>query len=287
QLVKMYGGNWLAGAMIRDGRVYPGWRQIGAATGRSACAHPNMMQVPREKAYRNCVRAEPGRTLVKCDYATLQMRIACDIARDVAMFQAFHAEAQGGPDIHTATARMLLGKQDVTKADRQIAKSAGFGLLFGMSAKGLRIYSKTTFGVDFTEDEATRHRETWLAGYPGIARWHKGAYQGKATQTRTRVGRRRILPASVSPTWVLNSPVQGTEADGAKLALALLWERRVECPGAVPVIFNHDEIVLDVPIEQAEQARLWLEEAMSDGMEPQIHPVPTKVEGKITPNWGG
>lgn len=69
----------------------------------------------------------------------------------------------------------------------------------------------------------------------------------------------------------LNAPVQGTAADGLKLALALLWEQRTECPGAVPVLVCHDEIVVECDIESAEDAKAWLEDAMIEGMDTVLH----------------
>jgi DNA polymerase I-like protein with 3'-5' exonuclease and polymerase domains len=247
-----------------------------------------MQQIPRAGGYRACFRAEPGNVLVKADYATLQMRIAADLAPDPAMCAVFRQEAQGGPDVHTATAMMLLDKQQgaVTKADRQIAKSAGFGLLFGMSARGLQIYARMTYGVEFSEAEAAAHRRHWLAGYPGIAAWHDRTYRERPSESRSRAGRRRLLPKGTPATFALNSPVQGVEADGAKLALALLWERRSDCPTARPILFNHDEIVVEVPEEDGEAARVWLERAMTDGMSPWLGEVPVKVEGRCVRTWG-
>jgi hypothetical protein len=65
----------------------------------------------------------------------------------------------------------------------------------------------------------------------------------------------------------LNAPLQGTAADGLKLALAVLWERRDECPGAVPVLVCHDEVVFECDADQAADAKTWLEKAMIEGME--------------------
>jgi len=292
QLVKMYGQNWLSAATIVNGRVHPNWRQLGAASGRTACEGPNMQQIPRrtEKVegkdvavYRACVRATPGNVLVKADYATLQMRIGCNRAKDKALYDVF----AGGGDPHTATAKALLGKSEVTKADRQIAKSANFGLLFGMSAPSLRIYSKMEWGVEMTEEEAERHHSKFFQIYPGLARWHREAQRSTAKETRTVAGRRRILPPNVPVTWRLNSPVQGDESDGLKLALALLWERRHKCPEAKPILAVHDEITLEVPESQADQAAKHLEECMMDGMTPWLDPVPVKVDVSIRHSWGG
>jgi len=89
----------------------------------------------------------------------------------------------------------------------------------------------------------------------------------------------------------LNAPVQGTGADGLKLALALLWERRDDCPGAVPVLVCHDEVVVECDAEQAADAKAWLEGAMIKGMDTalngmdEVH-VPVEVEARIAKSWG-
>ena len=90
----------------------------------------------------------------------------------------------------------------------------------------------------------------------------------------------------------LNAPVQGTGADGLKLALALLWERRDECPGAVPVLVCHDKVVVECDAEQAAGVKARLEEAMAEGMEAVLKgtneaDVPVEVEARIARNWGG
>jgi DNA polymerase-1 len=85
----------------------------------------------------------------------------------------------------------------------------------------------------------------------------------------------------------LNSPVQGSGADGLKLALALLWERRDQCPGAFPVLAVHDEIVVEADAGQAGAAAAWLKQAMLDGMAPLIDPVPVEVEVAVGTTWAG
>jgi len=89
----------------------------------------------------------------------------------------------------------------------------------------------------------------------------------------------------------LNAPVQGTGADGLKLALALLWERRDECPGAVPVLVCHYEVVVKCEAEQAADVKTWLERVMIEGMDAVINgtgraSVPVEVEARIAMSWG-
>jgi DNA polymerase I len=89
----------------------------------------------------------------------------------------------------------------------------------------------------------------------------------------------------------LNAPVQGTGADGLKLALALLWERRAECPGAVPVLVCHDEVVVECDEDRGEETKHWLKKAMIEGMEAvlngtdEVH-VPVEVEAWMARSWG-
>lgn len=100
-------------------------------------------------------------------------------------------------------------------------------------------------------------------------------------------GRRRLLAPETPDTQRLNTPVQGTGADGLKQALALLWERRAGCPGAVPVIACHHEIVVECDAGLAKAVAAWLRQAMVDGMAPLIAPVPVVVEVSVGRSWAG
>jgi DNA polymerase I-like protein with 3'-5' exonuclease and polymerase domains len=282
KLVSTYGTGWVKGA-YRQGRLYAGWVQIGADSGRMACKAPNLQNLPRDPRYRACFRAPEGRVLVKADYSQIELRIAAKVSGDKALLEVF----QRNDDLHTRTARSVLGIEEVTKRHRQLAKALNFGLLYGMGAKGFRKYAKAEYGQDLTEDQAAAYRAAFFRAYPGLAAWHRrvGATGKRAVETRTRAGRRRLGVERY--TEQLNSPVQGTGADGLKLALALLWERRDQCPGAFPVLVIHDEIVLECDADQADAAAARLKQAMLDGMAPLLDPVPVEVEVRITRTWGG
>jgi DNA polymerase I len=89
----------------------------------------------------------------------------------------------------------------------------------------------------------------------------------------------------------LNAPVQGAAADGLKLALALLWERRGECPEATPVLVCHDEVIVECDAEQAADVKAWLEKAMIEGMRAVLNgtdevEIPVEVEARIAKTWG-
>ena len=113
---------------------------------------------------------------------------------------------------------------------------------------------------------------------------------------RTLGGRRRLIPVAKrggdgsrypNNADTLNTPVQGTVADGLKAAIAPLWEGRAGCPGAVPVVFAHDEIVLEVPEAAAEHATDWLRGCLVEAVAPLIAPVPVEVEVSVGRTWGG
>jgi DNA polymerase-1 len=277
--VGTYGSNWLKNVET-DGRVYPRWRQIGAASGRMSCASPNMQQIPRG-VYRRCVAAPAGRVFVKADFSQVELRIACKVSGDEAMLAAYRR----GEDLHTATARAVLNLTEVTKEHRQLAKALNFGLLYGMGAARFRAYARTTYGVNLTLEQAKEYRASFFQSYPGLARWHRRIAAAGCVDTRTLAGRRRLAVTRYCEK--LNTPVQGTGADGLKRALALLWERRAECPGAFPVLAVHDEIVVECDESQAESATEWLRLAMLEGMAPLIEPVPLEVEVSVCRTWAG
>jgi DNA polymerase I-like protein with 3'-5' exonuclease and polymerase domains len=282
RLVTAYGADWSQHAAA-NGRIYANWNQLGSVAGRTSGSAPNLQQVPRDPRYRRCFSAPPGRVLIKADYSQLQLRIAAKIAEEPTMLGAYARHE----DLHTLTARQLTGKTEVTKADRQLAKAVNFGLLFGLGAKGLCRYARSQYGLDLSESQTRNYRAAFFRSYAKLATWHRTAGHSSTNECRTLAGRRRLLDEKTPYTHRLNTPVQGTEADGAKLAMALLWERRDQFPGTFPVLFNHDEIVVECDIAQVEAVASWLKQCMLDGMAPLIDPVPVEVEVSISRTWGG
>jgi DNA polymerase-1 len=283
-------GEKLLGKVGADGRLRGSWWQIGTETGRMACSNRNLQNLASE--VRRYVRATEGRALVIVDYSQIELRIAAKNSGDETMLQAF-AE---GLDIHEITARGLTGREEVSKEERRLAKAVNSGLLFGMSPQGLRAYARASYGVEMTLQEAERYWQDFFAAYPGLKAWHDREYRDLKkrgnTETRTLTGRRRTGVTEF--TEKLNSPVQGTGADGLKLALALLYERRAESPGAVPILAVHDEIVVECEEADAQKVEAWLEKAMVDGMDGVLNApdaggphVPVEVEVRSGSSWGG
>jgi len=253
-----------------------------------ACDHPNLQNIPRSGPLRNYIRAPEGRIFVIADYSQIELRIAAKISGDREMLSAY-AE---GRDLHTLSAQSLTGRDEVTKDDRKLAKAVNFGLLYGMGAKGLQSYALKGYGIEMSLEQAVLYRKRFFKIYPGLRRWHDGqrrAWQLGETETRTLTGRRRMDVDRLTDR--LNAPVQGTAADGLKLALAVLWERKGECSGAIPVLVCHDEVVVECDADKAQKAKEWLEKAMIEGMDVVMNEtreidVPAEVEVRITRSWG-
>lgn len=284
-----YGEAWLKKHLHPvTGRVHADYFQLGAASGRMSCTKPNVQNLPRNGSYRHAVCPGEGRAIVKADFSQIELRIAAVIARDENMLSAF----QNGEDLHRLTASKVLGLplDQVGKEHRQLAKALNFGLLYGMGAKALQAYAATTYKVTLSEAEATAHRQRFFQAYPGLALWHRatGAYlkNEEIMETRTMVNRRRLDITKY--TVALNSPVQGTGADGLKLALARLYEHRAEVPDARVIATVHDELVAECPQDCAEQTVDWLTRHMTAAMTEILgESVPVEVETTCGRDWAG
>jgi DNA polymerase-1 len=290
KLAGTYGRAWLdfIGA---DGRIRCTWKQTGAKTGRMASGQPNLQNLPKDSAYRRCFVAPPGRVLIRADYSQIELRIVAKVTGEQRMIDAFRE----GADLHTLTARQLTGRADVTSEERGLAKPVNFGLIYGLGATALARKAKVEYGAAMNKEQAKQYREAWFAAWPGITRWHEELRRRRWRQmlgkepaeTRTLTGRRTIVRSDLWHGARANFTVQGTGGDGIKAALALLWERRAECPQAVPVLAVHDEIVIEVDKNCAEKAAEWLKAAMIDAMTAILDPVPCVVETMIARTWGG
>jgi|GEM_PF-462654 DNA polymerase-1 len=273
-----YGEKFLRHVHKATGRIHPNFRQIGADSGRMACSAPNMQNIPRKREYRACVAPKDGRVLVKADYSQIELRIAAEISGDKRLIEAYKA----GQDIHTLTAQLIMGKGTPTKEDRQAAKAINFGLIYGMGAPRLKDYAKNTYGVVLTDTEAVTFRNKFFAAYQGLRKWHLSQPEGVRTM-KTLSGRKRFKVERF--TEKLNTPVQGTGADGLKAALGLLWQERTKFPTAQPVLVVHDEVVMECDAADAPLVGDWLKDCMKRGMERFVKTMPVEVEVTIAPTW--
>lgn len=275
----------------KDGFIRASYLQMGADTGRMSCMSPNLQQIPRDQRFRACVQAPTGWRLVVADYGGMEMRLAAAEAQDPLMTQAF----QQGKDLHTITAMQIYGvaEDEVTKEQRQIAKSANFGLLYGSGAKGLRNYA-ATMGIQMDIDEAKEVREKFHAAYTGIHEWqYKNARAADAAKDNPSInirisGLRRFLPGENNKlTTRCNTPIQGAGAAVLKLTLSKLWpllradtEDVVRLAGVV-----HDEIILLVVEKHAETWALQLQKIMEEAEARWLGDIPPLAEAKVGLSW--
>jgi DNA polymerase-1 len=282
--VGTYGLGALQHIAPSTGRMHADWIQMGSRAGRMSCSKPNLQQVPRTPAYRECFRPGAGRALVKADYSQIELRIAAEIANDERLLSAY----ANGEDVHALTAAEVLSRRngEVTPEARQAAKAINFGLMYGCGVPRLRQSAKSEYGVELSAAEGRQFRTRFFELYRGLKGWHR-QHRGEACpiDTRTLAGRRRL--AVTRYTEQINTPVQGTGADGFKAALALLWETRDRCPSAAPILAVHDEVVLECDRADAGRAREWLTACMVRGMSAFLTRVPVVVDAKIARDWSG
>ena len=222
--------------------------------------------------------------MIKADYSQIELRLAALIAQDRTLLAAYRT----GQDVHVATAARLLGTapEAVTPEARQLAKAVNFGLMYGMGAARLQSHAQQAYRVTMTLEEAADYKQRFFATYRGLDRWHRKTGAMEPTETRTLAGRRRLAMSKFTDR--LNSPVQGTGADGMKWALARLFAHRDEAPDARLVVVVHDELVAECPIEAAEQTAVWLRTHMQAAMTELVQEkVPIEVEVTLGRDWAG
>ena len=270
--------------MSDDGFVRASYMQLGADTGRMSSIKPNNQQIPRDSEFRQCVQAPKGWKIVDADFSQMELRLAAALARDKNMTAAF----QRGEDLHDYTAEQM-------GCDRQIAKSANFGLLYGAGAEGLRNYAGSS-GVVMSTEEAIRVRDNWLTTYSGVRSWQQEMnYLARDTEgdewAETRVpvsNMRRFLKGDLNRTTVrCNTPIQGAGAAILKCALGNLWtqvkdagENKVRIAAAV-----HDELILLVKEDIAEEWAEILKTTMEKAEAKWLGDVPALAEVSIGDRW--
>ncbi|MFN4013131.1 MAG: bifunctional 3'-5' exonuclease/DNA polymerase [Aquificaceae bacterium] len=267
---------------IRGNRVYPEFKQIGAITGRMASMNPNVQNIPRN--LRSIFKAEEGNVFVIADFSQIELRIASEYVGEEKMIHAFRQ----GKDLHRYTASVFWGKseEDITKEERQLAKAVNFGLIYGISAKGLVEYAKT-YGIDLTLESAQKIRDSFFEYYTSFRAWHERVKRElkdyKESRGHTLLGRPYI--AHTFPDAV-NYPIQGTGADLLKLSV-LMFDAELRREGLEAKVVNlvHDEILVECKEEHAERIKELLKRAMLHAGKVILKQVPVEVEVFINNRW--
>lgn len=265
-------------------RLHAHYGQIGAPSGRMSCGGPNIQQIPRERAFRECFAAPKDRVLVIADYSQIELRVAAEMAGDERMIAAYRA----GEDLHRLTASLVSGKpmEQISKQERQAAKAINFGLIYAMGAKGLQAYARQTYGVPMTLEQAELFRARFFQAYTGIRAWHERIRRNPPRETRTLGGRKNTYPeGKIGISGMYNTPVQGSAADIAKRALGLLSQRLEEDTLLIGMV--HDEILLEAPKERGEYTARLLKQTMEQAGAEFLRRVPVAADVSVSADWSG
>ncbi len=296
---KMSSWNWTKFINPDTGRIHPSWKQSGPDTGRFACGDPNLQQVPRPSSekdengnnkypnMRTLFTGLPGHVLITADYSQQEPRILAGVSGDPAMLKAAQES-----DIYSAFAREIY-KKEVGKKDpeRQLTKTGVLATAYGSREKGLA----PKLGV--TVDETKEFQHKVHAAYPVAMSW--GNSQVKIVKacgfSKTLTGRRRYFPeiksVSNDQLWKYdnvcrNNPIQGTGADATKYALWKIYKLINEGNYDAHIIMTiHDEIVVSVRKDQAEELYPKVIEAMETAASTVCPGVKFIAEGKISEIW--
>lgn len=252
------------------GRIHTSYNQAVTATGRLSSTNPNLQNIPIRDELGRPIRAafipsSPDRLLLSVDYSQVELRLMAHLSGDESLLHAFAA----GEDIHTATAARLFDKtpEEVLPEERRRAKTANFGIIYGISAFGL------AQRLEIPRAEARALIDDYFRSYPGV-RAYMERVVAEARENRfvsTIFGRRRYLNDIASQNAVarglaernaINAPIQGSAADIMKLAMIGIARRfRQEQIRSTMIMQVHDEVVIDLlPEEQPRVIRIVTEE---------------------------
>ena len=282
-----YGQNMIDLINPATGRLHADFRQIGAPTGRFSCTNPNIQQVPHAVEYRRCFSGNPsGRKLVIADYSQIELRILAEFSGDTGFIEAFNS----GADLHRVTAAQVfnVAAEQVSKEQRDFAKRLNFGVVYGIGAQRFSIM--TGMGVS----EAENILRKYFATYRGLDNYLREAANRAVREKQARTASGRLVrfrfdeqdrqQISMTQRNGKNTPIQGTSADILKRALRLL-EDDLRGTSAKIVNIIHDEIVVEVNADQAQEIAQKVEQAMCAAGREYLRTVPVKVETEIADEW--
>ena len=251
------------------GKIHTTYNQTVTATGRLSSTNPNLQNIPIRnddgREIRKAFIPDDGHSFFSADYSQIELRIVANISKDEALVEAFLA----GEDIHRATAAKIFHEctEDVTDDQRRKAKTANFGMIYGISAFGL------SERLQIPRSEAKQLIEGYFKTFPGVRRFMDQSIEMAKEKgfVTTLFGRRRMLPDITSRNAVvrgyaernaINAPIQGTAADIIKIAMNRIY-RRFDREGirSKMLLQVHDELNFDVvPGEEDSVSRIVKEE---------------------------
>jgi len=274
-----------------DHHIHTTFTQDVTATGRLSSRDPNLQNIPVRTELGREIRtgfiAKPGNTLISADYSQFELRLAAALAGDQELVNDFNQ----GIDIHTKTAATIFGipMDQVDKSQRRAAKTINFGVLYGMSPKGL------SDATDMSMTEASTFIKRYFDLRAPIRQYLDSILAKARTDgyVETYYGRRRYTPDVMSPIWTvrqaaeraaMNMPIQGTEADLMKRAMIQLSHKLAKYSDVQMVLQIHDSLILECPPTRAKVISELLKSTM-ESVAPEI-PVKLSVDVSIGTNWG-
>ena len=272
------------------GKIHTTYNQTVTATGRLSSSNPNLQNLPirseRGQLIRQAVIPDEGCLFLSADYSQIELRLMAHFSQDPHMLEAFRS----GQDVHAATAAKIFGVsiEEVTKDQRRQAKTANFGIIYGISAFGLAQQ------LDCSRSEAKALIDGYFAAFPGVIDYIErqkelARQQGYAV---TLFGRKRYLPDIVSHNATVrsfaernavNSPIQGTAADIIKMAMVGISNRlKAEGLQAKMIMQVHDELNFNVPLNEVDRVK----EIVVSEMQNVVHlTVPLIADCGVGNNW--
>ena len=251
-------------------RIHTSYNQAVTATGRLSSTNPNLQNIPIRdelgKPIREAFVASKGNLLVAADYSQIELRLMAHLSGDKALIEAFML----GEDVHSATAARLYGKnpEEVTSDERRRAKTANFGIIYGISAFGL------AQRLDIPNRDAKELIENYFASYPDVKRYMDEAVANATNSgyVETMFARRRQLNdihsanrvvRGVAERNAINAPIQGSAADIMKLAMVEIARRfKAEGIQSKMIMQVHDEVVIDTLPSELDRVCALVREAM-------------------------
>lgn len=274
----------------KTGRIHTSFNQAVAATGRLSSNNPNLQNIPvkdaRGREIRKAFVPAKGHIFLSTDYSQIELRLMAHLSKDKSMI----ADFLSGNDIHAATAAKIFGVEinDVTREMRSKAKTANFGIIYGISSFGLS--ERLTIG----RKEAKELIDGYFNSYPGVKVYmdesiNKARDVGYVT---TMFGRRRYLRDIHSRNQVvrgnaernaINAPIQGSAADIIKIAMVRINDRmKSEKLLSKMILQVHDELIFEVEMSELEKLREMVLFEMSNAVKLDIS---LKVDWGTGNNW--
>ncbi len=273
-----------------DGKIHTTYNQTVTATGRLSSSNPNLQNLPirseRGRFIREAVIPDEGCLFLSADYSQIELRLMAHFSQDEHMLAAFRS----GQDIHAATAAKIYGVaiEQVTKDQRRKAKTANFGIIYGISAFGLAQQ------LDCSRTEAKQLIDDYFAAFPRVISYIESQKEiaRQRGYAETLFGRKRYLPditsqnatvRSFAERNAVNAPIQGTAADIIKMAMVAIHRRlKEEGLRAQMIMQVHDELNFNVPNGEVEQVR----EIVVSEMQNAVHlSIPLIAECGVGENW--